>query len=349
MPIDFLIVGQGLAGSLLAYELMQRGCRVLVVDNGLENASRIAAGLINPVTGMRLVKTPYIEQLLPVATAFFQHLAKEFGQVFYHEKKLLRIFKNPGENETFAKRRLNPEYSPFFDETDNPFQSDGLLHPPHGFAVQKQTGYLSTRPLLENLKQFFINHDAYVQTVLSYQDIELSPRLQWRGIQCRRIIFCEGHWVAQNPWFSWLPLQPAGGEILTLNFEKILPDYIINNGHWLIPTTPNQARLGATYEAMPQSNPNGQAALLSSLAAMLSIRHTTVQSHDYGIRPCTLDKQPFIGHHPAYNALLIFNGFGSKGSLLIPWYCRSLADHLLHRRALPSHCDINRYAAHCSG
>jgi len=53
--VDFLIVGQGLAGSLMAWELMQRGKTVLIVDNGLENASRVAAGLINPVTGMRFV------------------------------------------------------------------------------------------------------------------------------------------------------------------------------------------------------------------------------------------------------------------------------------------------------
>ncbi len=54
---DFLIVGQGLAGSLLAWELMQRGAKVLIVDNGMPNASQVAAGLINPITGMRFAKT----------------------------------------------------------------------------------------------------------------------------------------------------------------------------------------------------------------------------------------------------------------------------------------------------
>ncbi|HBA65740.1 MAG TPA: FAD-dependent oxidoreductase, partial [Methylococcaceae bacterium] len=57
MDIDFLIVGQGLAGSLLAFELIQRNAQVMVVDDGRENASEVAAGLINPVTGIRLVKS----------------------------------------------------------------------------------------------------------------------------------------------------------------------------------------------------------------------------------------------------------------------------------------------------
>ena len=56
MKVDYLIIGQGLAGSLLAWELIQRRCSVVVVDNGNENASQIAAGLINPITGMRFVK-----------------------------------------------------------------------------------------------------------------------------------------------------------------------------------------------------------------------------------------------------------------------------------------------------
>ena len=34
MTIDFLIIGQGLAGSLLAWELINRGCNVIIVDNG---------------------------------------------------------------------------------------------------------------------------------------------------------------------------------------------------------------------------------------------------------------------------------------------------------------------------
>lgn len=349
MSVDFLIAGQGLAGSLLAFELIQRGCRVLVVDNGGTNASQVAAGLINPVTGMRLVKTPHIEQLLPAAAALYRQLAGEFGRTFYHEKKLIRIFKNPGEKATFAKRLADPAYLPYLEETDSPGLLDGLVPTPHGFAVQKQTGYLSTRPLLEHLKQFLVERNAYIQNALAYPDIEFSPQLKWRDVQCRHIIFCEGHLSAGNPWFSWLPLQPAGGEILTLDFHARLPDYIVNKGHWLIPITPHQAKVGATYTPSPQPGQNGRTVLLRSLTAMLALQPARIATSESGIRPCTLDKQPFIGRHPEKKSLIIFNGFGSKGSLMIPWYCQRLAEHLLHQQALPEDCDIDRYAAKFPG
>ncbi|MEY3190936.1 MAG: hypothetical protein RIS10_1053, partial [Pseudomonadota bacterium] len=74
MTIDFLIIGQGLAGSLLAWELINRGCNVIIVDNGKENASQIAAGLINPVTGMRFVKSTNVDDLLPTAKQCYAQL-----------------------------------------------------------------------------------------------------------------------------------------------------------------------------------------------------------------------------------------------------------------------------------
>ena len=50
MDVDFLIIGQGLAGSALAIELLGRGKRVLVVDRmDQRSSSRVAAGLITPL------------------------------------------------------------------------------------------------------------------------------------------------------------------------------------------------------------------------------------------------------------------------------------------------------------
>jgi glycine/D-amino acid oxidase-like deaminating enzyme len=52
--IDFIIVGGGLAGSILALELINRGADLLLIDRPLAGAaSPIAAGIANPVTGKR--------------------------------------------------------------------------------------------------------------------------------------------------------------------------------------------------------------------------------------------------------------------------------------------------------
>ena len=75
MEIDFLIVGQGLAGSALGYRLIQEGKKVILVDQPEGNkSSRVAAGLCNPVTGRKMVKTWKGEFLFPEIIPFYQEL-----------------------------------------------------------------------------------------------------------------------------------------------------------------------------------------------------------------------------------------------------------------------------------
>ena len=56
--LDYLIVGMGLAGSALAYFLSKNGKKIALIDNNIDQtSSKIAAGLYNPITGRKMVKT----------------------------------------------------------------------------------------------------------------------------------------------------------------------------------------------------------------------------------------------------------------------------------------------------
>jgi len=70
MQVDFLIVGQGLAGSLLAKELLRRGRTVHVVDDRWKSSSsQVAAGLMTPLTGRRFTLTKDYPELFASAKA----------------------------------------------------------------------------------------------------------------------------------------------------------------------------------------------------------------------------------------------------------------------------------------
>lgn len=354
MNIDYLIIGQGLAGSLLAWELIQRGCKVIVIDNGRENASQVAAGLINPITGMRFVKSADVDTLLPTAKHRYSQLADFFQQAFYVEKPMLRLFRNESELKNAGKRLSNPEYQAYLGDTQPPGETINPLATPFGFLEQKQTGYLLTRPLLSCLKAFFIANDSYRQADFDYRNIQLEPSLRWQDIFPKQIIFCEGYKATQNPWFCDLPFQLVKGEILTLEHQSELPDKILNYGNWLIPLNAHQIRIGATFD---RENPDTQATeqgkndLLTALSQVsVALTHTTLVNHQANIRPCTHDRQPFIGWHPQYKHLAIFNGFGAKGSLQVPWYSEHFVDALLNGTPLPKTCNIQRhYETHFTG
>lgn len=344
MPIDVLIVGQGLAGSLLAWELMRQQMRVIVIDTGSENASKVAAGLLNPVTGQRLVKSTDIEYLLPAALDCYQLCAREFKQDFFVPMPMLRILKNAREQQSAQQRLQQAEYQAFLRECHD--VPSALIA---GFAVlqQQQTGYLKTRTLLKKLQDFFVAHESYRQTRLDYQDISLQPNLNWLDIKPQHIVFCEGHHGRQNPWFGGLPFQPAKGEILSCQTDTNCPNLILNFGYWLIPHGTNHFRIGATFQpGQTDTTPTEQAkqSLLQALLAVYpGLESIEVLAHQVGIRPTTLDKQPFVGSHPRQTNLHIFNGFGAKGSLSIPWYARQFVTALKQQSNTPSNGHVQRY------
>ncbi len=80
MQVDYLIIGQGIAGTFLSYYLEKENRSFFVIDNNKPSAaSRIAAGIINPVTGRRLVKTWMIDELLPFIHREYNELGKALG------------------------------------------------------------------------------------------------------------------------------------------------------------------------------------------------------------------------------------------------------------------------------
>ena len=347
---DYLIVGQGLAGSLLAWRLIGAGQRVLVIDNDSPcAASRVAAGLINPVTGKRLVKEANAESYLAVARECYASLGKQFGKIFLHDKQMLRLFNSDEFKQVWQRRSEDSDYQAFIgaevdtDECD--YEQGGFL--------QYQTGYLSTSLLLNDLRKWLAEQSALVTTQVYYADIQLTEDIHWQDISANMIIFCEGARVVDNPWFKTLPMQPAQGEILTLKTSARLPQWIINGGRWLLPLENGLFKLGATYVWPTVDKPlneeisdEGKATLLNSLTKLFpSLTDQELVSHDVGIRPASKDRRPLIGFHPQFTSLAVFNGFGSKGSMLIPYYSQHFVEVLLNGATLESDVDIKRARA----
>ncbi len=112
MQIDILIIGQGISGTCLSYYLSRENVSFLIIDDERKNApSRVAAGIINPVTGRRIVRTWMIEELLPYTWNFYTQLGTSiiFGtKVDQAGTKIFLPFelKNSLEKTTFQNQPL---------------------------------------------------------------------------------------------------------------------------------------------------------------------------------------------------------------------------------------------------
>jgi len=349
MKVHYLIVGQGLAGSILAWRLMQHEQSVLVIDNEKKNsASKVAAGLINPITGQRLVKSRDVDNSLPVAIEHYRKLEKYFSQQFYYPMPMLRIFRSQSEIDRYKNRCIDQAYQPYLGESFQAGQCGESINDSFGSVEQYQTGYLAITALLTALRVYFQEHKAYLSTTFKYSDLTVDKDfVRWKDYQADCVIFCEGANVVDNPWFRWLPFQLSKGEIISVHGSTPVPKKILNDGYWLLPTTDDEVKAGATYEwEWSDENPSTEAKkqLIDACEQLTGIdKGWSVIDHKAGIRPTTKDKNPFIGFHPQHRRVSIFNGFGSKGSMLIPFYASELVSQLLRGTSLPAQADIKRF------
>lgn len=350
-PIDALIIGQGFAGSLLARALMRRGCEVVVVDNGhLNSSSRAAAGLINPLAGRQLALNPRGGQLLATAGEVYSALEAELGRRLLFARPMVRLAPSQKVSDRWNRRLTdNPGYLPYVERSFAPGNSGLPLNDPFGGLVQAQTGYIDPEVLLDGMRAKLAEAGRLREQSFESSDLELqADGVRWGDLKARRVIFCEGRRAVENPWFDWLPLRPVKGEILTLAGELPLDGRIVNASKWLLPLEDGRTKIGATYDHSRVDEVPTEAAREALLAALGSLLRSPppveVVEQRAGVRPGTADRMPIVGLHPRERRLGIFNGFGSKGSLSIPWYAERLAEHLLDGAPLPPEADIARCA-----
>ena len=109
---EFVIAGQGLAGSILAWYLIKSNRKVLVVeDSSLPSATSVASGLMHPVTGRRIVKSWRADEFIPNAVKLYRDIEKELNTRFFYDTPILEIYHDHGNRNgqsvsTFHGRRF---------------------------------------------------------------------------------------------------------------------------------------------------------------------------------------------------------------------------------------------------
>ena len=349
MPkVDFLIVGQGLAGSVLSYRLWKAGKRLCIVDAQHEGASSsIAAGIINPVTGRRFARSWMIEELFPVARTFYQSLAEQFGIPFFHERRIYRfLVGNRDMNEWYSRSALEG-FHYYMGEVETLTEWKDRLHLPFGAGIIQPAGQVNMPQLIQCFKAFFQQEAILLSERFVVEELELHEQsVHYRDIEADQIIFCEGHQARFNPYFQYLPFEPAKGEVLTIHAPDLGFSDLIKNKLMLAPLGEDRYWSGSNYEWNPTHDRPTDLFKTKFTAQLHQTLKTnfSVEKHQAAIRPTVKDRRPILGHHPRYPQIAIFNGLGTKGASLAPYWSKEMVDYLLQKKALPTEVDIKRFA-----
>ena len=346
--VNTIVVGQGLAGSLLAWNLIQRGEKVLVVDNRHRNsASIVAAGIINPVTGPRLVPSWRLEQLITAARYTYQKLGNELGSQFYSEIELVRLFRDEKERRLWISKKSQSGTNRHLGTLRQPGWKPEIVSDPFGSFSPSGSGHLAVAKLLISMRKFFRAQGRLLYAHLDYNILKLtSDSIKWSDWETEKLIFCEGHNSIKNPFFQNLPFKSSKGEILEVETEEVnFPQSIINRGQWILPIGENRYHAGSTFSWNPlNSNPTekGKTHILKNLGDFIQAR-LHLREHRAGIRPVMKDFRPVIGFHPENSRIGIFNGLGSKGVLNAPFFADHFASHLLGKTKLDPEVAVDRF------
>jgi len=158
-------------------------------------------------------------------------------------------------------------------------------------------------------------------------------------------VFCEGYKFYQNPFFNYIPLSPTKGEILIIK-TKDLPNCILSQGCFVMPIGDDKYVLGATYDRdniNQETTTTGREQLIEKLKNIGDFNFEIIEQRA-GVRPTTHDRRPIIGPHPRYSNVFIFNGLGSKGVMLAPYFADELIQHITNGVELNNEVRVSRYS-----
>lgn len=339
-----LIIGQGLAGTALAWRLWERGEPFMIVDRDEAlTSSKAAAGLLTPITGMRLTLTDNYGPWLTEALRFYRHKEQLLSSRFVRARRHVRWFKNDKEPERWAQRVTDPRVRAFVRSCDPVVDSEVFAVERGGFEM-KHAGYLDTVAYLAASRRFFDHHGRVVTADFDHRELEVkASEVVWRGTTYRVAIFATGWEAARHPWFDWVPFLPVRGTILTARADLHQEHRIISKGCWVMPREDGTLRIGSTYEvAFDRPNEVDPAKLAELHETLRRFVKVPVEILDQraAVRPSIERQRVLIGRHPGKPAVAFLNGLGSKGTLQSPAVSRLLLAHLLDGEPVPPSMDL---------
>ena len=342
---DYIIIGQGLAGSLLSLKLMERGRKVMVYDLPSKNqSSSVAAGLYNPITGKRMVKTWKADLLWKEMEMFYTQFEKQQNCKLLYDLPQFRPFLSKEELHSYANGDAEDLFGPFLDQVATSHSSSEINAPFGGIWVKK-SGYVDIPMFLDKVRQHLILNNSYSETLVEMNELKSeSSTISIQGSSNVKVILADGWTSSKGPFFNWIPFQPVKGEVLIAD-NSIKLNHLVNRGVFILPHHSGILKIGSTYENRFQNHAPSEEGYkqLIEKVKMIFKGPIRVQNHIAGIRPAIRDRKPVLGRHPFYENLFTFNGLGAKGVTLGPYFADQMVEFIENQVPIDPEVSLERF------
>jgi predicted GIY-YIG superfamily endonuclease/glycine/D-amino acid oxidase-like deaminating enzyme len=344
--LNTLIIGQGISGTFLSYYLKKSGLSFIIIDEAKPNtASKAAAGIINPVTGRRIVKTWMIDELMDFALDAYQQIESELHINCISQKKIIDFFPTPQMRNAFLQRLEEDRQYLSLPGNENSWRENFKYD--FGYGEIEPVYLVDVAGLISSFRKKMIEEKLLIEEHFDINKLIVSEnKIQYKDILADKIIFCDGIESFNNPYFKNLPFAPNKGEALIVEINNIPDDFIFKKGMNIVPLKNNLFWVGSSYEWEFENNEPNKIFRERTELILLEWLKTSfkITDHISSIRPATLERRPFVGFHPAQKNVGILNGMGTKGCSLAPYFANQLVQNIINQSPIHREADINRFA-----
>ncbi|HEX4126035.1 MAG TPA: FAD-dependent oxidoreductase [Acidimicrobiales bacterium] len=351
---DVAVVGAGLVGLCLAYELACLGASVTVVEADRPGrATDAGAGILSPLTSAETDPAlwPFLRQAGDHYPALLARMATDgavVDETGYGRCGILSIGLRETEDEWFAPfaelvlRRAPDEVAEI-----TPEEASSLfppLTPVHRVLHAPASARIDGRGMAAALRQAAAAHGVAFVTGAAHgvtagadggRHVE-SVEVEGHGnVMCDAVAVAGGAWTAAvGEWLGTrLPVGPTKGQIVHLGVEAETSEWPIVQPlltHYLVSWPGGRVACGGTFEAAAGYSTDVTAAGLHELLRECLTIAPGLHGASYletrvGLRPTSADDRAIVGRVPGWGNAWVATGHGANGLLQGPFSARGLA------------------------
>ena len=366
-----LIIGAGIAGSSLAYQLAKRNYQVTLLDENNQHEIEIFQKKAAMISPHFMLNNPKYNSLMSKASKYAYDLTKEFN--YPKEDALMEGVIKLYEND-MADRLIERIVSIGLEKADFKYLPKNLIKKKYGIENKagilfKCGGWVSPNKICSSL----INHKnikfipkTKVKEITYKKNLWVTSCDDSNKYAASNLILCNSFALNEISLFRDIDLKKNRGQINWLpNKKKHCSKEIISDGGYLIPDVSGFDVFGSTYERDNENKNLSMTDFDKNLKTYQKLSGVKIEKNDMpitgwvGWRAVTPDRTPYVGHvldesKEVYNKprsiqelkwhpnLFINTGYGSRGYTLAPFISKCLAS-LINGSQTPEEENILNY------
>lgn len=346
LQVDILVIGQGISGTFLSYYLQCSGYSFVVINDGWQHAASLAAGgLVNPVTGRRVVKTWKADELLPFTWNAYKQISQVIQQELIEPKSMLAFPTAPDMVQAYQKRLDESQHFIKKFEGDAHALRSLFAVPFNIFSIAPCYLIQVTKLLLE--WKHYLHPNLFIEN-FDEQALEVfEDHVQYRNISAKKIIYCNGVQAGNSRFWRNLPFVQNKGQALVVEIPGLDSRHLykfasltlshLEGDNWYAGSSHelNFETAAPTADYFQQTK--------NALSFFIKIPYKIIDQLS-ALRPATVERRPFVGFHPQHSVVGILNGMGTKGCSLAPWFAHEFVQNLKHNKPIDKEADVIRFA-----